>query len=218
MKLLTLALCALMLLTGVTAHGADNPRVTLQTSMGDVVIELYADRAPLTVANFLGYVREGGYDGTIFHRVIKKFMNQGGGFTADLRKRDTHAPIINEADNGLKNTRGTLAMARTGDPHSATNQFFVNTVDNPFLDFKDKSVRGWGYTVFGKVIKGMDVMDTIAALPTKRNSISENAPLTDVVIIKVAEINHDAAAKETLIYSEFVWRKDAPPFSMAASH
>ncbi len=167
---------------------ADNPKVLMKTSQGDVEIELFADKAPNTVKNFLAYVNDGAYDGTIFHRVIKGFMNQGGGFDKDYNKRPTKAPIQNEADNGLKNKRGTIAMARTGQPHSATNQFFINTVDNPFLDHTGKNMRGWGYAVFGKVTKGMEVMDKIADIPTKPGRLGQNMPITPVVIDKIEVI------------------------------
>ncbi len=167
---------------------AANPKVLMKTSMGDVEIELFADKAPVSVKNFLTYVNEGAYDGTIFHRVIKGFMNQGGGFDKDYKKRPTKAPITNEADNGLKNKRGTIAMARTSQPHSATNQFFVNTVDNPFLNHTGKNMRGWGYAVFGKVTKGMEVMDKIADTPTKPGRLGQNMPITPVVIDKIEVI------------------------------
>ena len=140
--------------------------VKLTTNMGNIVIELYSDTAPITVANFLGYVKSGHYVGTIFHRVIPGFMAQGGGFDTDLNQKPTLPPIQNEADNGLKNKRGTIAMARTNDPHSATTQFFINLVDNDFLDHNEKSIRGWGYAVFGKVVEGMDTVDKIAEVPT----------------------------------------------------
>ena len=140
--------------------------VKLTTNMGNIVIELYSDTAPITVANFLGYVKNGHYVGTIFHRVIPGFMAQGGGFDTDLNQKPTLPPIQNEADNGLKNKRGTIAMARTNDPHSATTQFFINLVDNDFLDHNEKSIRGWGYAVFGKVVEGMDTVDKIAEVPT----------------------------------------------------
>jgi len=129
----------------------------METSKGTIILELYPDKAPISVANFLEYVNAGAYDGTIFHRVIKDFMNQGGGFTADYKKVDTRDPIQNEADNGLKNLNLTVAMARTNSPHSATNQFFINTADNAFLDHTGKSMRGWGYTVFGKVVEGENI-------------------------------------------------------------
>ncbi len=140
-------------------------QVTLQTSMGTFVLELDEAAAPATVENFLGYVRRGDYEGTIFHRVIPGFMIQGGGFDSEFERGPTAAPITNEADNGLQNTRGTIAMARTGDPHSATNQFFINLADNDFLDHRGKNPSGWGYCVFGQVTEGMEVVDAIAALP-----------------------------------------------------
>src|SRR5687767_7269243 len=140
---------------------AGNPQVVLETSKGAITLELYPDKAPKTVENFLAYVKAGHYDGTLFHRVIDNFMIQGGGFDAKFQQKPTRAAIQNEADNGLKNKRGTAAMARTGDPHSATSQFFINTADNAFLDHTGKNERGWGYTVFGKVVSGMDVVDAI---------------------------------------------------------
>lgn len=157
--------------------------VILETDMGNIEIELDPVRAPITVANFLTYVDERHYDGTVFHRVIPEFMIQGGGFDADDAERPTHEPIRNEADNGLKNLRGTIAMARTSAPHSATAQFFINVVDNTGLDFTAKSLQGWGYTVFGKVTTGMDVADAIVAVPTgARGKFTQDAPLTPVVI------------------------------------
>lgn len=165
------------------------PKVKMETSMGTVVIELYPDKAPKTVENFLQYCRDGAYDGTLFHRVIKGFMNQGGGFTTDFSRKPTRAPVQNEADNGLKNLRGTIAMARTGDPHSATNQFFINTVDNTFLDFKDKSMRGWGYAVFGKVVAGMNIMDEIASVATgAKGPFPRDVPQEDILILKIRKI------------------------------
>ncbi len=187
-KTLSLFAFLLMLAAAQTPALADNPKVLMKTSQGDVEIELFADKAPNTVKNFLGYVNEGAYDGTIFHRVIKGFMNQGGGFDKDYKKRPTKAPIQNEADNGLKNKRGTIAMARTGQPHSATNQFFINTVDNPFLNHTGKNMRGWGYAVFGEVTKGMEVMDKIADTPTKPGRLGQNMPITPVVIEKIEVI------------------------------
>ena len=141
-------------------------QVRVETSHGPMLIELYDERAPASVDNFLGYVRDGFYDGTIFHRVIPDFVAQGGGFTADFTRKETRAPVENEADNGIGNTRGTLAMARTANPDSATSQFFINLADNDFLDRRDDSAAGAGYTVFGKVIEGMDTVDRIAELPT----------------------------------------------------
>ena len=140
--------------------------VVLETNLGNITLELYPDEAPKSVANFADYVRAGHYDGTVFHRVIPGFMVQGGGFTTDLSQKSTNAPITNEADNGLKNDRGTIAMARTGEPHSATAQFFINVADNAFLNFSAPTRQGWGYAVFGKVTSGMDVVDAIVALPT----------------------------------------------------
>ncbi len=153
---------------GTTAGNvmAEGAKVLMQTSLGDVTIELDAEKAPKTVENFLAYVDGGFYDGTVFHRVIDGFMVQGGGFTADFERKETGEPVQNEADNGLKNLRGSIAMARTSQPDSATAQFFVNLVDNAFLDHREKTRRGWGYAVFGKVTAGMDVVDKIAKLAT----------------------------------------------------
>jgi cyclophilin family peptidyl-prolyl cis-trans isomerase len=163
----------------------DRPRVQLETTLGTITLELDPTRAPKSVENFLGYVRAGHYDGTIFHRVIKGFMVQGGGFDAQLRQKATRAPIQNEADNGLKNQRGTIAMARTNDPHSASSQFFVNTVDNRFLDHTAKNERGWGYAVFGKVVEGMGVVDAIEAVRTgPKGPFREDVPQQDVVILR----------------------------------
>jgi len=163
----------------------DNPVIRLKTSMGDIDIELYPEKAPITVANFLTYVNEGYFDGTIFHRVIVNFMIQGGGFTEDFQKKETHDPIQNEADNGLKNMRGTIAMARTNDPHSATAQFFINHKDNAFLNFTAKNASGWGYAVFGQVIAGMDVVDAIATTKTGAKApFPQDVPQTTIVIQK----------------------------------
>jgi len=145
---------------------ADNPQVLINTNHGTILIELFPDKAPETVANFLKYVAHGWYDGTIFHRVIPGFMIQGGGFTADYQRKETDTPIRNEADNGLHNKRGSIAMARTQDPHSASSQFFINTVNNVNLDHRNKSTQGWGYTVFGEVVEGMDVVDRISGVAT----------------------------------------------------
>ena len=178
----------LLLVLNSSAFAA-NPKVSMETSKGTVIIELYPDKAPKTVENFLRYVKEGKYEGTIFHRVIPRFMNQGGGFTADFKKVDTFAPIMNEADNGLQNKRGTIAMARTGDPNSATNQFFINTTDNTFLNHTSKTPRGWGYCVFGTVVDGMDVMDRIAKVPTgPGGSFQKDVPKETIVIQKVSLI------------------------------
>lgn len=161
-----------------------DPIVLMTTSKGDIKIELYADKAPETVKNFLQYVESGFYDHTIFHRVIDGFMIQGGGFTADLTQKKPSAPIKNEAHNGLKNLRGTLAMARTSDVDSATGQFFINVKDNSFLDFKAKTPREYGYCVFGKVIEGMDVVDQIKAVETSTQSLHSDVPVVPVEIIK----------------------------------
>ena len=172
----------------------DQPRVQLQTNHGTIVLELDAAKAPKTVESFLGYVRDGFYDGTVFHRVIPGFMIQGGGFTSDLRQKETGPPVPNEADNGLKNRRGTIAMARTSDPHSATAQFFVNLVDNRPLDHTDKSRSGWGYAVFGEVVEGMDVVDRIAAVPTGNAGGQQNVPRQPVVIESATVVEGDAGA------------------------
>lgn len=165
---------------------AANPQVTLDTSKGEIVLELYPDKAPATVANFLTYVQDGFYNGTVFHRIIPNFMIQGGGFDQQYQKKDARDAIQNEADNGLGNDRGTIAMARTGDPHSATAQFFINTVDNTPLNHTGKNPRGWGYAVFGKVIKGMDVVDAISATPTGLGKLhgypARDVPTTQVII------------------------------------
>ena len=157
---------------------AANPQVVLETSKGTVVLELYPDKAPKTVESFLAYVESGFYDGTIFHRVIPDFMVQGGGYTPDMKLKPTRGAVRNEADNGLKNERGTVAMARTNDPHSATAQFFVNTVNNAYLNHRDKSTAGWGYTVFGKVVEGMDAVDAISAVKTRGSRPVETVMIT----------------------------------------
>ena len=163
-------------------------KVRLETSAGALTIELDAERAPLSAANFLAYVNAGHYDGTVFHRVIKGFMVQGGGFEPGMTQKPTRAPITNEADNGLKNKRYTLAMARTSDPHSASAQFFINTVDNGFLDHTAKSPQGWGYAVFGRVVEGTDVVDRIEAVRTGRKGYHDDVPLEDVRIERATEV------------------------------
>ena len=174
------ALSSLLLaFTLCSVQAADNPRVLMKTSMGEIVLELYPDKAPKSVANFLQYVKDGHYDGTIFHRVISNFMIQGGGFDKNMSQKPTRAPIINEAKNGLKNHAYTLAMARTSEPHSATAQFFINSKHNSFLDYPGRD--GWGYAVFGKVIKGADVVDKIRMMPTGRMDI----PVQQVLIESV---------------------------------
>ena len=161
---------------------AENPIVLLETTSGDILIELYPDKAPETVKNFLQYVDDGFYNNTIFHRVIPGFMIQGGGMGARMDEKTTREPIKNEADNGVKNERGTIAMARTMEPHSASAQFFINLVDNDFLNFSEPTINGWGYCVFGKVTDGMDVVDKIARVKTKSVGIHENVPV-DLVMI-----------------------------------
>ena len=160
----------------------DMPVVELDTNMGAIVIELNEEKAPKTVENFLNYVKSGHYDGTIFHRVIDGFMIQGGGMDADMNEKSTNAPIENEADNGLKNEAGTIAMARTQDPHSATGQFFINVKDNDFLNHSNKTLQGWGYTVFGKVTKGMDVVEKIRGVATGRYGMHADVPKEAIVI------------------------------------
>ncbi|MBT0587401.1 peptidylprolyl isomerase [Alteromonas oceanisediminis] len=159
--------------------------ITLHTSMGDITLELYADKAPNTVENFLRYAREGFFDGTIFHRIIPNFMVQGGGFTADMEQKDTHAPIENEANNGVANERGTIAMARTNDPHSATSQFFINGKDNDFLDFQSETMNGWGYCAFGKVTEGMDVVEKMEGVKTGNHGYHADVPVEPIVIESV---------------------------------
>lgn len=167
----------------------EHPVVLLKTNKGDIKIELYQDKAPITVKNFLQYVNEGFYTNTVFHRVIPKFMIQGGGFTKDMKQKTTHATIQIESDNGLKNDRGTIAMARTSDPNSATAQFFINTVNNDMLNFKDKSIRGYGYAVFGKVISGMDVVDKISGVKTSTQGGHQNVPEEPVEILEAKQLN-----------------------------
>ncbi len=179
-RILAFALC---LSTLVTTAAAASPVVELRTNRGVIAIELAVDAAPASVENFLRHVDAGAYDGTIFHRVIPGFMVQGGGFDADFKERTAGTPIRNEAGNGLPNVRGTVAMARTSDPHSARMQFFVNVADNDFLNHTSETPRGWGYAVFGKVVDGMDVVDAIAALPTgSAGPFAEDAPLQPVII------------------------------------
>ncbi len=178
-------LITIFLLSGAGLFAAQNPVVVMKTSMGTVEIELYADKAPVTVANFLSYADKGFYNGTIFHRVIGNFMIQGGGFTPGMRQKSTSSPIKNEADNRIPNSRGTIVMARTQDVHSATSQFFINVVDNGFLDYKSSTPAGYGYCVFGRVVSGMDVVDKIKSVPTGNYSFFQDVPLTDVVIHSV---------------------------------
>lgn len=187
-----LAVALIILLPGLLLA---NPMVRMETSAGPITVELYEDKAPVTVSNFLKYVDGGFYDGTLFHRVIQGFMIQGGGFDKDGQRKATQAPIQNEADNGLSNRRGTLAMARTGDPHSATAQFFINLVDNRNLDFTGKNQRGWGYAVFGKVTDGMNVVDSIARERTTSQRLSgmmaRDVPANPVLILKAYRLTDE---------------------------
>lgn len=184
-----LAFCLFLAFTsfGFAQSGGknDNPKVLIITSLGNIEIELYPDKAPVTAANFLNYVNDGFYDGTIFHRVIKGFMIQGGGFDVKMKQKDTRSPIKIESDNGLKNTKGTVAMARTQDPNSATSQFFINLVDNPFLDYKAPTTAGYGYAVFGKVTQGMDIVEKIGAAATGSKGFYQDVPITPIVIESV---------------------------------
>jgi cyclophilin family peptidyl-prolyl cis-trans isomerase len=175
-------LLAALSLTGIThvAGATDLPHVSVKTSMGEIVLELYPEKAPKTVANFLQYVKSGHYNGTIFHRVIDNFMIQGGGFDKNMHQKPTNPPIENEAKNGLKNDTYTVAMARTAAPHSASAQFFINVKDNRSLDYPGQD--GWGYCVFGKVIKGTDVVDRIKSVETTSSGMFQNVPVKPVVI------------------------------------
>lgn len=177
------ALCAVSLpVHSVWAAGAAAQKVRISTSMGEFVLELYPDKAPKTVENFVQYVRDKHYDGTIFHRVMDGFMIQGGGFTADMQQKATRAPVSLEASNGLKNDRGTIAMARTANPNSATAQFFINVVNNPMLNAPNPD--GYGYTVFGKVVQGMETVDKIKGVATGNKGMHQNVPLTNITILK----------------------------------
>ena len=173
---------------------AANPMVELKTSQGEIVVEVFADKAPKSAENFVQYVKDGFYDGTVFHRVIDGFMVQGGGFDAEMNQKSTRAPIENEARNGLKNEPGTLAMARTADPHSASAQFFINLVPNTFLDYPSRD--GWGYAVFGKVVKGMDVVQNIGKVPTANRGFHQNVPVEPVVVESARVIESAQPAKK----------------------
>ena len=182
----TLISMMIVLVISFATVAAENPKVALETSKGKIVLELYADKAPQTVKNFLAYVDAGYYNGTIFHRVIAGFMIQGGGFTADMKKKTPRKPIRNEADNKVRNQRGNIAMARTQAPHSAAAQFFINTVDNDFLNHKSKTSQGWGYAVFGRVVEGMTVVDAISAVKTGTRGRFRDVP-TEAVVITSAQ-------------------------------
>jgi len=180
----------LALILGTLSAQAERskPLVKLETSMGDITVELYPDKAPATVANFLQYVKDGFYNGTIFHRVMNGFMIQGGGFDANMGQKPTKAPIKNEADNGLKNDTYTIAMARTMDPDSATAQFFINVANNVPLNHTGKNPQGWGYAVFGKVVKGTEVVDKIKAVATGNKGMHQNVPVSPVTIVKATVV------------------------------
>lgn len=178
----TLIVLTILIFAGSAIAEDINPKVVLETSKGKIVLELYPDKAPETVKNFLNYVEAKFYDGMIFHRVIPNFMIQGGGFTTDMKRKTTRPPIKNEADKGLKNDRGTIAMARTGDPHSATAQFFINSKNNDFLNYRSKTQQGWGYAAFGKVVDGMKTVDAISAVKTKTVSGIRDVPAEQVII------------------------------------
>lgn len=172
----------------MTTSQAETTKVKMETTMGSIVLELNADKAPKTVANFLTYVNEGFYDGTIFHRVIPNFMIQGGGFTDDMTQKETHDPIQNEANNGLSNSVGSIAMARTSAPHSATAQFFINVKDNDFLNFSGETPQGWGYAVFGKVVEGMDVVNSIKDVTTTTKGPHQDVPSETVTITSITVV------------------------------
>ena len=184
----TLIILGVFLFAGSALTADSNPKVVLETSKGKIMLELYPDKAPETVKNFLGYVDAKYYDGTIFHRVIPNFMIQGGGFTADMKRKTTQAPIKNEADKGLKNDRGTISMARTGDPHSATAQFFINSINNDFLNHKGKTPQGWGYAVFGRVVEGMGAVDDISKVKTVTRGRFRDVPAEPVIITRAARM------------------------------
>jgi peptidyl-prolyl cis-trans isomerase B (cyclophilin B) len=183
-----LALAFITVTAGSALAQGGHPVIKLETSMGDIVLELDAEKAPKTAANFVQYVEDGFYDGTIFHRVIDGFMVQGGGFDANMVQKPTRDEIENEADNGLKNLKYTIAMARTMAPHSASSQFFINVNDNHFLNHSGKTMQGWGYCVFGKVVEGTEVVDKIKGVPTGTSGFHENVPTEPVTIIKASVV------------------------------
>jgi len=190
-KFLSIILFAISTSFSANAN-ADNPKVKMVTNKGTIILELYEDKSPITVENFLHYVNEGKYNNTVFHRVIKNFVNQGGGYSHDYKLVETFPPIKNEADNGLENKRGTIAMARTNEPDSAKNQFFINMADNIILDHVDKTDSGWGYCVFGRVTEGMDVMDKISRAKTKGfGPFPADAPMIQVSIRSMSVINDE---------------------------
>ena len=192
----TLILSMMLFLTSTLSFATENTmsdtqtKVKLTTTLGEIIIQLNTEKAPVSSANFLTYVNEGFYNGTIFHRVIPDFMAQGGGFDTSFNQKAVHAPIKNEADNGLTNRRGTLAMARTNDPNSATAQFFINYKDNSFLNHTSPTASGWGYAVFGEVIEGMDVVDAMAKQATGNRGGHQDVPKTDIVIEKAEVVKN----------------------------
>jgi cyclophilin family peptidyl-prolyl cis-trans isomerase len=184
----SLAAASILAFSGLVQAGSKNPQVLMKTSMGDIQLELFPDKAPKSVANFLSYVKKGFYDNTIFHRVIKNFMIQGGGFNKDLNEFETDPPIVNEAGNGLTNDRGTIAYARTNVVNSATSQFFINHKDNTFLNHRNEQPDGFGYAVFGKVVKGMDIVDKIAVVQTGNKNGMGDVPVTPVMILSATVV------------------------------
>jgi peptidyl-prolyl cis-trans isomerase B (cyclophilin B) len=187
-------LTLMLILTTTLSFATENTmsdtqsKVKFTTSLGEFVVQLNLEKAPISTKNFITYVKDGFYAGTIFHRIIPGFMAQGGGFDADFKQKEVHAPIKNEADNGLKNTKGTLAMARTGDPHSATAQFFINYKNNDFLDHTSQTTQGWGYAVFAEVIEGMDVVDAMAKAATGNRGGHQDVPKENIIIEKAEMI------------------------------
>ena len=181
--------CALFIFT-LNAFASNNPQIRITTNLGEIELLLNQTKAPKTVANFINYINQGFYSGTVFHRVIKDFMIQGGGFTSNLQRKPNNPPIMNEANNGLPNIRGSIAMARTNEPHSATSQFFINTKDNAFLNHSNKTMRGWGYTVFGNVTKGMDIINKINIAKTGAKGIFNQDVPVDTIVIQKIELVH----------------------------
>ncbi len=187
-KFIMLAVAMTIFASSAAQAQGENKMIKFETSMGDFVVKLNEEKAPITSANFLRYVNEGFYDGTIFHRVISNFMIQGGGFSQEMKQKDNHGSIENEADNGLKNNKYTIAMARTQEPHSASSQFFINTKNNSFLDFSSPTPQGWGYAVFGEVVEGMDVIDKIEGVQTTTHGFHSDVPVEQVIINKASVV------------------------------
>ena len=200
MRIILIKYIASILLLIFTTQAYSAQQVNMQTNVGTIVIELNAEKAPKSVANFVKYVKKGFYNGTIFHRVIGNFMIQGGGYTPDYKEKPTRASITNEANNGLKNERGTIALARTSNPHSAAAQFFINVVDSAFLNHTAPNIRGWGYAVFGKVVKGVDVVDKIRNVKTGRGgSFRTDVPQTPIIIEKMSMVEAVKPAADTSV-------------------